>query len=75
MKVRESLKPGPNADEKRTVGANMNIVYSTVSELPPDVRERATRVVASRAHDTTDARLLLDVLGLLPAPTAAEATP
>lgn len=70
MKIRESLKPGPNADNKPPVGANMNMFYSTVSDLPPDVRERATRVVAGRAVDTADARLLLDALGLLPAAPA-----
>lgn len=40
----------------------------SVIDLPAEALAKAVRNVAGRAADADDARLLLDVLGLLPAP-------
>lgn len=45
----------------------------SVIDLPTEDLAKAARNVASRAADADDARLLLDVLGLLPKPTNPEA--
>lgn len=58
-------KPGIPLDLVSDVGS--------VIGLPPAFIVAAMRTVAGRATDATDARLLLDVLGLLPA--RAEVTP
>jgi hypothetical protein len=58
-------KPGISLDFVSNVGS--------VIDLPPEAIVKAVRGVASHSRDATDARLLLDVLGLLP--TLAEAAP
>lgn len=74
MSLTENLKPGIHADQKQGgAGENIPELQWTTVELPRKVRESAMRTVAGRATDATDARLLLDVLGLLPTP--AEVTP
>lgn len=73
MKATEVLKPGERADEKPPVGKNIPEIYATTAEIPPEHVEPAMRRVAAWAHDADDARLLLDILGLLPAADTAEA--
>ncbi|ACU71943.1 hypothetical protein Caci_3034 [Catenulispora acidiphila DSM 44928] len=65
MSLTENLKPGPDADRKSTVGENIPELQWTTIELPSEVLDRAIRNVASRAVDNEDARMLLDVLGLV----------
>lgn len=48
---------------------------STAPEYSPEVRRRALRSVASRAHDGADARLLLEALGLIDASQTVDAQP
>lgn len=74
MSLTESLLPGDRADEKKPVGKNFSMHYDTTAEIPPEAREPAMRAIAARARDAADARLLLDVLGLLPARTTGEVT-
>jgi len=37
-----------------------------LAEIPADVRDRCRSYVASKANDADDARLLMDMLGVLP---------
>lgn len=75
MSFTENLKPGDRADEKKPVGQNFSMHYDTTAEIPPECREPAMRAIAARARDADDARLLLDICGLLPATTTKGATP
>lgn len=61
----------------RKPGVSLDFVtpVETITNLSPAIRAKARRAIASRAADAADARLLLDVLGLLPIATPAEATP
>ena len=55
-------------------GAGSNVDALDVhpgAELPPDVRRAAALKVCHDAHDTEDARLLLEMLGLLDVPKVA----
>lgn len=72
MSLTEHLLPGDRADDKPPVGKNFSMYYDTTAEIPPECREPAMRAIAARARDAEDARLLLDICGLLPAPTAKE---
>lgn len=53
----------------RTAGVSLDLVsdFGSVTGLPDADNAKAARNVAGRALDAPDARLLLDVLGLLPA--------
>lgn len=73
MSLYEHLTPGLHADAKPPVGKNFSMHYDTTATIPPEPREPAMRVVASRARDADDARLLLDILGLLYADDTTEA--
>lgn len=73
MSLTEHLRPGDLADQKRAVGKNIPEIYATTAEIPPELRAPAIRAVAARARDAKDARLLLDVLGLLHADDTTEA--
>lgn len=75
MSFTENLKPGLHADDKPPVGKNFSMYYDTTAEIPPECRRPAMRAIAARARDAADARLLLDICGLLPAPTTKGATP
>jgi len=63
--LRENLRPGDNADKKRTVGANIPDIHPTTAKVPPELRMPAMRAVAARAHGAEDARDLLKHLGLI----------
>jgi hypothetical protein len=65
VNLTENLKPGDDADKKRTVGANIPEIYATTAQVPPDLRMPAMRAVAARAHGAEDARDLLERLGLI----------
>lgn len=65
MKSTEVLKPGDRADEKKPVGQNFSMHYDTTAKIPPELREPAIRAVAARARDAEDARLLLEMCGLI----------
>lgn len=65
MRATESLLPGNHADNKPIVGRNIPMVYATTAEIPPEHREPAMRAIAARARDAEDARLLLEVCGLI----------
>lgn len=45
----------------------------SATNLTPEQRKNAARTVASRARDAADARMLLDICGLLPTRTTEEA--
>lgn len=74
MKATEVLKPGDRTDAKPRVGDNLPEIYATTAEVPPEHVKPAMRAVAAHAHDAEDARLLLDICGLLPSATPTEVT-
>lgn len=65
MKATEFLIPSDHADEKKPVGMNFSMHYDITAEIPPEHREPAMRAIAARARDAADARLLLEVCGLI----------
>jgi len=69
MKLTEHLVPSDRPKpEKRNRSGGSGLGYTdSVTDLPPGFNERAQRAVAARATNAADARLLLDVLGLLQA--------
>lgn len=73
MSFTEHLLPGDRADEKPAIGKNIPEIYATTAEIPPELRGPAMRAVAAQARDAQDARLLLDICGLLPATATKEA--
>lgn len=73
MSLTEHLTPGLHADAKPPVGKNFSMHYDTTAEIPAEARKPAMRAVAARARDAEDARLLLDILGLLHADDPTEA--
>ncbi|MBW8806071.1 MAG: hypothetical protein JF587_19795 [Catenulisporales bacterium] len=44
------------------------VELASSTESPPEIRERALRVLAGRARDADDARYLMQALGLVPEP-------
>lgn len=64
-KLREFLLPGEGADKKHTVGVDFVVDYGSTPPLPDEINNCAMRVVAMRATNAADARLLLETLGLI----------
>lgn len=59
----------------KPAGCDFGGEIGSVTGLPPTLRKKAARNIAGRARDVTDARLLLDVLGLLPKSVPGESAP
>jgi len=55
----------PHVRGGSSIGLDLNTGLGPSVDLPPQTIDRAMQVVAGRAVDTADARLLLDVLGLI----------
>jgi hypothetical protein len=67
--TRISDTPAPHGTPRKPgIPPNFTGDLGSVIDLPPEALISAVRGVASRARDAADARLLLDVLGLLPTP-------
>lgn len=68
--TRISDAPAPyGVPRKPGISLDFVLDLNSVIDLPADTLAKAVRNVAARAADTGGTRLLLDVLGLLPAPT------
>jgi hypothetical protein len=66
MKLSDAPAPY-GTPRKAGIALDIRSNFDSITGLPDALLEQAARNVASRAHDATDAWLLLDVLGLLPA--------
>lgn len=65
MRATENLSGDRGREYKPPVGGNLGGYVEGCPDIPPQTAGRAMRAVAARARDVADARMLLEVFGLI----------